>query len=168
MKRLMLLALAGVAASASGVSATFATDTSVPMRGVPDPAQARIDYMLKCQGCHRPDGTGNLANTPPLKDMVARFLQVDGGREFIGRVPGVAMTDLGDRRLAQLVNWTLYRFDAEHLPAGFDPYSEAEIAALRRSPLRLERAAMRERLIARMEDDQPSSAAAPLADRSRP
>jgi hypothetical protein len=166
MKRLMLLALAGAAVSAPGVSATLATDTSVPIPGVPDPAQARIDYMLKCQGCHRPDGTGNLANTPPLKDMVARFLQVDGGREFIGRVPGVAMTNLGDRRLAQLVNWTLYRFDAQHVPAGFEPYSEAEISALRRNPLRLERAAMRERLIAHMGDDRSSSGSAPTPDRS--
>ena len=124
------------------------------MQGVPNPAQARIDYMLKCQGCHQPDGSGNVANTPPLKDEVARFLHVAGGREFLGRVPGVASTDLDDARLAQLLNWTLHRFDAGHLPEKFKPYTEAEIALLRRTPLRLERAPLRAQLVARIESQR--------------
>ena len=123
------------------------------MPGVQNPAQARIDWMLKCQGCHRPDGGGDMASTPPLKDTVARFLHVKGGREFLGRVPGVAMADLDDRRLAQLLNWTVQRFDAEHIPVGFRPYTDAEIGALRREPLRLELMQMRAELIARMGDD---------------
>jgi cytochrome c553 len=145
MKRLAPLLLAAVAVPL----AAAAGDGGV-MQGVPNPAQARIDWMLKCQGCHRPDGGGDAASTPPLNDQVARFLRVKGGREFVGRVPGVAMTDLDDRRLAQLVNWTLYRFDAGHLPADFKPYTEAEIGALRRDPLRLERVQTRADLIARM------------------
>lgn len=120
------------------------------LSGVANPAQARIDYMLKCQGCHQPDGSGNAVNTPPLAGEVARFLGVPGGREFIGRVPGVATTDLDDTRLAQLVNWTLYRFDAADLPADFQPYTAAEIARLRAHPLRLERAETRARLVASM------------------
>jgi mono/diheme cytochrome c family protein len=121
-----------------------------PLAGVPNPAQARIDYIMKCQGCHRPDGSGNAVNTPPLTGEVARFLQVDGGREFLGRVPGVATTDLGDARLAQLLNWTLHRYDPGHIPAGFKPYTASEIAALRQQPLRLERLATRETLAARL------------------
>lgn len=119
--------------------------------GVADPARAHVDYMLKCQGCHHPDGTGNAVNTPPLKGEVARFLAVPGGREFLGRVPGVASTDLDDARLAQLLNWTLYRFDAGHLPTGFRPYTPAEIGALRARPLRLDRVAARAALVARMQ-----------------
>lgn len=118
------------------------------MPGVPNPAQARIDYMLKCQGCHHPDGSGNAVNTPPLKNEVARFLAVPGGREFLVRVPGVSTTDLDSARLTQLVNWTLYRFDRAHVPAGFRPYTQDEIARLRKAPLRLERATMRARLVA--------------------
>lgn len=144
MKCLLPLALAAAAVPlAAGAG-------EVVMQGVPNPAQARIDWMLKCQGCHRPDGGGDSTSTPPLKGEVARFLSVKGGREFVGRVPGVAMTDLDDRRLAQLVNWTLYRFDAGHVPADFKPYSEAEIGALRRDPLRLGRVQTRADLIARM------------------
>ena len=119
-------------------------------RGVSQPQRARVDYMLKCQGCHQPDGSGNATNTPPLKGEVARFLAVPGGREFLGRVPGVASTDLNDERLAELLNWTLYRFDAEHVPQGFRPYTAAEIGALRKAPLRLERQTMRAALVARM------------------
>lgn len=117
------------------------------MPGVPNPAQARIDYMLKCQGCHQPDGAGNAVNTPPLAGMVARFLGVPGGRQFVARVPGVSMVDLDSVRLAQLLNWTLYRFDAGHVPAGFTPYTPEEIAALRRQPFRLDRVDVRAALM---------------------
>lgn len=119
--------------------------------GVAKPERARIDYMLKCQGCHRPDGKGDLASTPPLAGEVARFLAVPGGREFLGRVPGVASVDLSDERLAEVLNYTLYRFDAGHVPADFKPYTAAELAVLRKAPLRLDRGEARERLIARLE-----------------
>lgn len=117
--------------------------------------QAKIDYILKCQGCHRPDGDGTAVTTPPLKDTVARFLAVPGGREFLARVPGVATADLDDRRLADLLNWTLYRFDAAHVPPGFKQYTAAEIGELRKTPLRLERAAIRERLMAEIGEKTP-------------
>ena len=70
-----------------------------------------------------------------------------GGGVFIGRVPGVSPVNLDDARLANLVNWTLYTFDAAHMPADFRPYTAEEIGRLRQHPLRLERAAMRARLV---------------------
>lgn len=125
-----------------------------PMTGVTNRAQAHQDYILKCQGCHRPNGGGDDHSNPPMSGIVARFLSVPGGREFIGRVPGVATVNLDDRRLAELVNWTLYTFDAEHVPADFRPYTAAEIGALRRNPLRLERVATRARLVAAFEQEK--------------
>lgn len=142
-----LAPLAGLALLAVSLE-TAGQGTAAKVPGVAHPARARIDYMLKCQGCHRPDGHGNSANTPPLAGMVGKFLHVPGGREFLGRVPGVASVDLDDARLAELLNWSLYRFDAANLPAGFKPYTPAEIGALRQAPLRLEREAMRARLVA--------------------
>lgn len=130
-----------------GAASAAATAAGSAMPGVSNPARARIDYILKCQGCHQPDGGGNMANTPPLKGEVARFLHVEGGREFLARVPGVATVDLDDQRLAEVLNWTLYRFDAGHVPADFRPYTAAEMARLRRAPLRLERADVREKLV---------------------
>ncbi|MCJ2185093.1 cytochrome c, partial [Novosphingobium sp. 1949] len=134
---LLALALAVRAAGSTGEL----TETTLP--GVDDLAAARVDYMLKCQGCHHPDGSGNAVNTPPLAGQVARFLHVAGGRAFIARVPGVASTDLDDRRTARVLNYSLYRFDRAHLPADFTPYTAQEIGRLRRAPLRLERAAWR-------------------------
>ncbi|WP_416908460.1 MAG: c-type cytochrome [Polymorphobacter sp.] len=138
---LMLACLLAAAAPASG------TEPTIP--GVENPARARIDYMLKCQGCHQPDGTGNAVNTPPLKNEVARFLSVEGGRAFLVQVPGVASVDLGDERLAEVLNWTLHRFDSAHLPKGFRPYTAAEVARLRRTPLRLDRVERRNQLVSR-------------------
>jgi len=138
---LLLLALAPLAA-------VLGAQASEPaLVGVTNPRQAHQDYILKCQGCHRPDGGGDDRSNPPIRGVVARFLTVPSGREFIGQVPGVATVDLDDRRLAELVNWTLQRFDAGHIPPDFRPYSAREIAALRRTPLRLDRVATRARLV---------------------
>jgi len=134
--------LAGVAARAS----EQAVSEFGP--GVTNAYQARTDYQLKCQGCHRPDGSGDDHSNPPMHGIVAQFLRVPGGREFIGRVPGVATVDLPDDRLANLVNWTLFQFDRAHVPANFKPYTAVEIGRLRQNPLRLERAATRARLVA--------------------
>ena len=143
---LLLAAMITLAASAA------AQGSPAAMTGVANPQQAQIDYILKCQGCHQPEGGGDIAHTPPLKGEVARFLQVPGGREFLARVPGVASVDLSDARLAQLLNWTLQRFDRSNMPADFEPYSAGEIAQLRRQPLRLEREATRASLLAAMGD----------------
>jgi hypothetical protein len=150
------LAILALAVTAMAGPAFSTTAGPAAMHGVPNPAQARIDYMLKCQGCHQPNGSGNAVNTPPLRNEVARFLHVPGGREFLGRVPGVASTDLPDDRLTQLLNWTLYRFDNDHLPQDFKPYTVAEVAGLRHQPLRLERAPMRARLVAQIDNQRNS------------
>lgn len=142
----LLLAAAFALALMGAAQAT----TEDPMPGVYDSRQAHSDYKLKCQGCHRPDGSGDAVSNPPMNGHVARFLQVPGGREFLGRVPGVATVDLDDARLANLMNWTLYRFDRENLPDGFKPYSATEISALRKRPLRAERAEVREGLVAQI------------------
>lgn len=145
----------GLAALLAALAAGAGVRAGEPqMRGVANVAQARVDYMLKCQGCHRPDGSGDDRSNPPMKNMVARFLAVPGGREFLARVPGVSTVDLDDTRLANLVNWTLYTFDPEHMPADFRPYTPDEIGQLRRNPLRLERAGMRARLVEGLTQDR--------------
>lgn len=115
--------------------------------GVERPERARQNYILECQGCHGPKAQGNRSNTPPMADMVARFLAVPGGRAFLGRVPGVATAAVGDAELAELLNWTLYRFDAANVPPGFKPYGAAEIGKLRKAPLRTDAASTRRVLV---------------------
>jgi cytochrome c553 len=115
--------------------------------GVENAQRAWQNWTLNCQGCHRFDGSGSDATAPGIAGTVAKFLRVPGGREYLIRVPGVATSPLSDEDLAEVVNWMLWRFDREHLPASFRPYTAAEIAPLRARPLRLEASQMRSSLL---------------------
>lgn len=95
---------------------------------------AELDYAVTCQGCHLADGTGT-DTVPRLAGSVARFLRVPGGREYLGRVPGVAQAPLDDAATAAVLNWMLNRFDKDGLPPNFVPYSAEEVGTLRRAPL---------------------------------
>lgn len=103
----------------------------------PRPARAdpRIDYILNCQGCHGPDGTGAPGAAPSFRDHVAKFLSVPGGREYLVRVPGVTQSELDDARTAAVLNWLVREFSPQQLPSNFTPYNEAEVAKYRHSPL---------------------------------
>mgnify|MGYP003477071957 FL=1 len=127
-----------------------------------EPAEA--DYMLNCQGCHLPDGSGFPARqVPDLRNQMGRFLSVPGGREFLVQVPGSAQSALNDADLAHLLNWMLLRFSAAQLPANFQPYTAAEVGALRKQPLARVSEVRSELLerIARQEQLQISGAPAP-------
>ena len=110
--------------------------------------RARINYMLNCQGCHLPDGSGKPGAVPDLKDF-GRFLAVPGGREYLVRVPGSAQSPLSDADLAALLNWMLRRFGPAEVAASLEPYTAEEISAVRRPPL-ADVAATRARLLARL------------------
>jgi hypothetical protein len=105
-------------------------------------------YQLNCWGCHRSSGEG-IPNTAPALRGAADFLKVPGGREYLIEVPGVGESVLDDRDVAQLMNWILRTFSPGRLPADFVPYSEAEVARLRKVRL-AEVAQTRKRFIAEM------------------
>ena len=134
------LAAASLTNAGSGVAQTS------PL-GVVKPQRAWQNWTLNCQGCHRPDGTGSEGTAPSIAGTVAKFLAVPGGREYLGRVPGVATSPLGNSDLAELMNWMLWRFDREHLPGDFMPFTAEEIGRLRAQPLRLEASRMRAELL---------------------
>ena len=96
---------------------------------------ARQNYMLNCQGCHLPDGSGSPGNVPKLNDFVGYFLHVPGGREFIAQVPGAANAPISNEELAGVMNWMLLNFSAKELPTPFKLYSADEIGELRQAPL---------------------------------
>jgi cytochrome c553 len=120
--------------------------------GVPNLQRSEENYMLQCRGCHRPDGGGSPDTTPRLAGQVASFLKVEGGRQYLGQVPGIATAPLSDAELAELLNWTLYRFDRGNLPRDFVAYTASEVARLRRMPLRIEAPHVRARLVAKIND----------------
>ncbi len=92
-------------------------------------------YMMECQGCHLSDGAGGLNNIPTLKNNVANFPAVAGGREFLVRVPGVALSTLSDQELADVLNWMLRQFGPLEATALYPPYTGKEVASLRKQPL---------------------------------
>ena len=112
---------------------------------------ARQNYILNCQGCHLPDGSGSKGNVPKMNDFVGYFLHVPGGREFIVQVPGAAGAPISDRELADVMNWMLLNFSKNELPDPFVPYNAEEIAKLRKEPL-IDMHHRREELIARIRD----------------
>src|ERR1700733_2520718 len=130
-------ATALLATAFSMLSSGFGNAVESPPAGVDDAQRAWQHWTLNCQGCHRPDGTGSDATAPSLAGTVARFLSVPGGREYLGRVPGVATSPLSNADLSEVMNWMLWRFDREHLPANFQPYTAAEIGQWRMAALRL-------------------------------
>ena len=114
----------------------------------------QFDYMMNCQGCHLPNGEGFPAhNVPAVKDHMGKFLRVEGGREFLVRVPGSAQSDLNDERLAAVLNWMLVTFSAAELPTDFAPYTVTEVSRLRENPL-IDVKGAREILMSRIEDSE--------------
>jgi hypothetical protein len=122
------------------------------------PPAPRINYMLHCQGCHLPDGSGTPEKVPALRNTVGRFLHVAGGREYLIQVPGTAQSALTDAEVAAVLNWILENFSKEELPADFAPYSTVEVTRLRRQPL-ADVSAVRAGLVARMSNREAKAAA---------
>lgn len=121
-------------------------------------ADPRADYMLNCQGCHGPNGDGVPQHVPSFRNQVAKFVSVEGGREYLLRVPGTSQSELSDARTAELMNWLLREFDREHLPAEFPAFTEAEVSA-RRRPALSDVAATRMRLVGLIQARERASAA---------
>ena len=103
--------------------------------------QRQFDYMLNCQGCHLPDGSGNpQRQVPAFPGQLGKFLSVPDGRAYLVQVPGSALSGLSDDALAGVLNWMLVTFSAAELPADFKPYTGAELHAWRQtSPVDIER-----------------------------
>ena len=78
---------------------------------------------------------------PRLDGFVGLFTQIDGGRDYLMRVPGVARAKLDDERLAAVLNWMLEVYGGDAVAPGFAPYAAAEVGAARRAPLTAGRAA---------------------------
>lgn len=115
MQMAVALSLAGVAQAAS--------------------ADPRADYLLHCGGCHRPDASGVLPSVPPLADTLGRIIATAEGRDYVVRVPGASQTPLSDDALAAVMNWVLRNFNADTLPADFEPLSGQEVGQSRRNVL---------------------------------
>jgi hypothetical protein len=110
---------------------TFSLNLSAGDTAHIDSNRAQTNYMLNCQGCHLPDGTGLPGSVPSMRGFVAEFLKVPGGRDFLVQVPGSANAPLSDAELAELLNWILTTMSSEELDDDFDYYTTDEVSRAR-------------------------------------
>ncbi len=98
-------------------------------------ADARFDYMMSCQGCHRDDGRGHPGNVPDLRDELGLLLAEPGGRRYLVQVPGSRNAAMDDAALASVLNWMVPTFSAATLPADFKPFTADEVHRFRNEPI---------------------------------
>lgn len=122
--RALLFTTAAIFACAGSARATDA-----------DLSRPATNFRLNCAGCHLEDGTGKAGLVPALAGSIGKVFSAPGGRTYIGRIPGAANSFLNDEELSQVLNWMLHRFDPQHLPADFQPYTAAEVGRLRVNPM---------------------------------
>ena len=99
-----------------------------------NPARAKFNYQMLCQGCHIPTGEGG-RGVPNMLNQVGYFLNIAQAREYLIRVPGSANSALNDERLAELLNWVILEFAQQSEPEQWPPFTQPEITAARAEPL---------------------------------
>lgn len=93
------------------------------------------NYLKDCAGCHGVRGEAERA-MPRMEGFVGTFLCTPEARAYIVQLPNIAFSTLSDRDLADMVNYVMFDLGGGSVPANAKPYSPAEVATLRRQPLK--------------------------------
>jgi hypothetical protein len=88
-------------------------------------------YTLHCSGCHGTQGAGVPEKGIPNLADAGLYADTPEGRAYLAQVPGISQSRLDNETAARMLNYVLRRFSAGNLPAGFRPYTGAELAVLR-------------------------------------
>ena len=99
------------------------------LRVAPMRHAARI-YATNCQACHGERGR-SVTEVPALAGRVGYFARIPAGRRYLVQVPNVALNPSSDQDIADVLNWVLETYSRAQLPPDFQPYTAAEVAALR-------------------------------------
>ena len=94
-----------------------------------------VSYMLQCMGCHTPDGRGEPGRVPSVRETLVPFASLPEGRRFLVQVPGAAQSTLPDAELADLLNWMIHNLSETPPRQAIAPYTAAEVARYRHTPL---------------------------------
>lgn len=100
-----------------------------------DDARNRFNWQMNCQGCHGPDGAGNVARDVPRLAALETFQRLPEGREFLIRVPGMSRSPLTDAELTNMANWLMEEFATPGVSQDWQPYTVAEVSELRQRPI---------------------------------
>jgi len=95
----------------------------------------QVAYLTSCGGCHGVEGVSAPRAVPTLRHLTGTFLCTTEGRQYLVRLPDVALSVLSDRMLTKVINWVAFDLGAP-VAAGPEarPYTVAEVMTLRRHP----------------------------------
>jgi len=131
------LAAAGLMTLVTAASlAATPSPKPAPVRSATRLPAAQVAYLTSCGGCHGIEGTSAPGAVPTLRGLTGSFLCTRQGRDFIIRLPDVALTPISDRMLTEVMNFVV--FDLGAPVAGGSkarPYTVAEVSRLRHHPL---------------------------------
>jgi hypothetical protein len=96
----------------------------------------QVAYLTSCGGCHGVEGVSAPKSVPTLAGLTGSFLCTRQGRQFIVRLPDVALSGLSSPMLTKVMNWVVFDMGAPVAGGSRAPrYTVAEVARLRREPL---------------------------------
>jgi cytochrome c2 len=98
------------------------------------PTSPQLIYQLHCEGCHKPDGSGQPGIIPSF-DQVGVFSTVPKGREFLIRVPGVSQSELNNDEIVLLMNWLIGTYGHQEQTSDFEPFTIDEVDLWRGQPI---------------------------------
>jgi len=131
----LLAALAAGPAGSAGMSVAGQAPQRQNAESRPITTSVRSLFVVHCAGCHGMDGSGSTsANVPDMRHL-GNFLRLDGGREFIVKVPGVMGSGLTDQQVADVTNWLLATLAKDSIPEGHMAYDAGEVQRARAVPL---------------------------------
>ncbi|MGV8955333.1 MAG: c-type cytochrome [Cypionkella sp.] len=92
---------------------------------------APVNYILRCVGCHLPDGTGlPSAGIPDFVGKVGAFAGNQDGRAYLLHVPGVLNSGISDHETAELLNYIMDTFAGASV-ADAAPFTADEVTLLK-------------------------------------
>lgn len=63
------------------------------------------------------------------------MISVPEMRSYLVRIPGASQAPISDADLTEVINWLLYEFNSDTLPANFEEYTEEEVSTARKNIL---------------------------------
>jgi hypothetical protein len=120
------VALAAMSAAICGAPALAYTPEHLTPRGT---------YLVRCGGCHGPDGLSRTSLIPDLKDKAGYFLCDPAGRDYVSRLPNIVFSRITDAEMAALMNYVSFDLGGGSAPPHARAFTAGELGRARRNAL---------------------------------
>ncbi|HEX7792201.1 MAG TPA: hypothetical protein VF467_16930 [Afipia sp.] len=92
-------------------------------------------YVEHCGGCHGIQGSSFPARVPRLRGRAGFFLCTAETRQYLLRLPNVALASMDDQRLADTMNFVVFGLGGTSAIVGAPRFTASEVARERGLPL---------------------------------